>query len=141
MNKKLFILPSLLLFFSLSVQAQLSVGYHQSNLSLLSVGYEINDRLMPELRLGTNLDWEDDVVVEADLLYQFIDRQEYELYAGLGFSAYSDEEGFVVPIGLNLFPFAAKRFGFHIEAAPLVLIESSTIFRGSWGIRYRFAKE
>ncbi len=47
--------------------------------------------------------------------------------------------GVVIPVGLNIYPFTNKKFGFHIEAAPV--IGEDFILRDSWGIRYRFRKE
>ena len=44
----------------------------------------------------------------------------------------------VVPIGLNIYPFSSKAFGFQMELAPII---GDDVLRGSWGIRYRFIKE
>ncbi|WP_225000153.1 hypothetical protein [Cesiribacter sp. SM1] len=119
--------------------AQLSVGYHQSNLPFVSIGYEINERLMPELRIGTDLVI-NNFSPELVLTYQFINKPDYEFYAGLG---YRDNtfRGPILPVGLNLFPFERKNFGFHLEVAPIIVIEGRSVLRGSFGIRYRFAGE
>lgn len=138
--KKLIFTAVFLLFSLASCYAQLSVGYHQSNLPFVFIGYEIGERLVPELRLSTDIDLEYDFSPELVLTYQFINKQDYEFYAGLGYRV-NLFQGVVFPIGLNIFPFNQQRFGLHIEAAPMIEIEGSTILRGSWGIRYRFARE
>ena len=138
--KKLIFTAVLLLFSLTACFAQLSVGYHQSNLPFVSLGYEIKSRLMPELRLSTDIDLEEDFSPELVLTYQMINRQDYEFYAGLGYRL-NAFEGIVFPIGLNIFPFNQQKFGLHIEAAPVIEIEGLTILRGSWGIRYRFAAD
>lgn len=120
--------------------AQLSVGFHQSNLPFFTVGYEINNRLMPELRLATDIDMEENFSPELVLTYQLLDRESYELYAGLGYRA-NAFQGPLLPVGLNIFPLEKKAFGFHIELAPILVVESGFILRGSWGIRYRFLRE
>jgi hypothetical protein len=122
-----------------AAMAQLSVGYHQSNVPFAAIGYEISDRLMPELRIST------DIIInnfspELVLTYQFLHKPDYELYAGLGYRA-NTFQGPLLPVGLNIFPFDRKNFGFHVELAPILVIESTTILRGSWGIRYRFGAD
>jgi len=44
----------------------------------------------------------------------------------------------VIPVGLNIYPFENKSFGFQMEIAGL--IGEVDILRGSTGIRYRFNK-
>jgi len=129
----------LALFFGslLSAQAQLSVAYHQSSLPFTEVQVEIFDRLVPAIRLGTNLDV-DDFSPEVVLTFQYLDQPGYEAYTGFGVRA-NAFEGIVFPVGINLFPFEQKRFGFHIELA--ALMGESEVLRGSWGIRYRFGGE
>jgi hypothetical protein len=46
--------------------------------------------------------------------------------------------GLVIPVGLNIFPFETKSFGFHIELSPIIAFDDEALLRGSWGIRYRF---
>lgn len=139
--KKLFFTAALL-FISLSAAfAQFSAAYHQSEfLPFISLGYEIGDRFMPEVRFGTNIDLQDNTAFEFALLYQFVNKPDYEIYAGLAPGYYGDGS-LAFPLGLNIYPLPAKRFGLHMEIAPLQIGEGSTILRGSWGIRYRFANE
>ena len=118
----------------LAAQAQLSVAYHQSSLPFAEVQVEIFDRLVPALRLGTNLNF-DSFSPELVVTFQYLKQPDYEAYAGLGVRA-NAFEGLVVPAGINLFPFEQKKFGFHIELA--ALMGESEVLRGSWGIRYRF---
>jgi len=118
--------------------AQFGVSVHQSNLPFVGFNYEIADRFVPELRLGidTNLG---NMSVEAIATYQFINKDDVEMYIGLG-GRTKNYAGLVVPIGANFFPFTSKNFGFHIELTPIIY-EESTILRGSWGIRYRFRQK
>lgn len=124
--------------FSMNISfAQFGISVHQSNLPFVGFNYEIADRFVPELRFGidTHLD---NMSVEAVATYQFINKEDVEVYAGLGGRA-NNKAGLVAPIGAHFFPFPAKNFGFHIELAPIIS-EGSPIVRGSWGIRYRFKK-
>lgn len=133
MYKKLLFLAFTIFFVSNSY-SQLSVSYHQSNLPFIGIGYDINERLTPELRLGTD-QFISNMSLEAVLTYKFIKKEDYDFYGGLG-ARVNLIEGIVVPVGLNFYPFNEKKFGFHIEAAPIIL--NADIFRGSFGIRYRF---
>ena len=111
---------------------QFAISFHQSSLPFAGFSYQIN-RMRPELRLGTDARG-NDISLEGVLTYDLIKHEEYEFYAGLGVRT---EEGFttlVVPVGINIYPLPVKRFGFHIELAPII----DDGLRGSWGIRYRF---
>ncbi|MCF2506319.1 hypothetical protein L0663_23190 [Dyadobacter sp. CY107] len=126
-------------FFSINFSfAQFGVSVHQSNLPFIGLNYELADRFVPELRLGIDTQLEN-MSVEAVATYQFINKQDVEVYVGLGGRA-NAIAGLVAPIGAHFFPFPAKNFGFHIELAPIIS-EGSTIVRGSWGIRYRFKQK
>lgn len=127
-----------LVFGLLSAKAQFGIGYHQSSLPFVGLSYTFANRLMPELRIGTDR-YLDDVSLEGVLTYQYLQKEDYSLYAGLGFF-YEDSENVSIPLGMLLFPFENKKFGFHMEATPLVG-EGGNILRGSWGIRYLFSKD
>jgi hypothetical protein len=118
--------------------AQFGVSVHQSNLPFIGLNYEVNDRFVPELRLGIDT-YLNNMTVEAVATYQFVNKEDHELYVGLGGRA-NNMAGLVIPVGAHFFPFASKTFGFHIELAPIVS-DGSMIVRGSWGIRYRFRKK
>ena len=118
--------------------SQFAVSFHQSNLPFAGFGYEFKNRIRPELRLGTD-NFIDVIAVEAVVLYDFINKDDYEFYGGLGVRA-NTLEGIVIPIGLNIYPLPSKQFGFHIELAPIIP-EDGILLRGSWGIRYRFNKK
>lgn len=117
--------------------AQWTVSYHQSNLPFLGVNKQLGERWLPELRVGTDQYFED-LSLELDANYILKKTERFEFYGGLG-GRIGDFAGLVVPLGLNIYPFEQKDFGFHIEGAGLVGEES--IFRGSFGIRYRFLKD
>jgi hypothetical protein len=129
----------LVLFGSFQANAQWGVSYHQSALPFVGVNYTFAERFMPELRLGTDRYFED-ITLEGTFNYQYVQREEYQLYAGLGLLVMEGGAGVLIPAGLLIYPFENKKFGFHIEATP-VIVENNHILRGSWGIRYRFLKD
>lgn len=136
---------TLFLFFCASgyaANAQLVVNYHLSNLSFIGAGYQINDRVLPELRLAGNVAI-DNFSPELMVSYQFVKKEIVEYYAGIGIRVNIDD-GVVIPTGLNIYPFEEKRFGFHIEVAPIILLpvegDANMIFRTSTGIRFRFTE-
>lgn len=131
---------------TVSVFGQFGISYHQSNLPFVGFNWEIADRFMPELRVGTD-SYLDNIAVEAVATYQFINKSEYEVYVGLGGRIQNHRrdhlhhEGLVAPIGVHVFPFATKNFGFHAEFCPIIFSDPDSPFvRGSWGIRYRFRR-
>jgi hypothetical protein len=117
--------------------AQWTVSYHQSNLPFLGVNTQLGERWLPEFRVGTD-QYFSDLSLELDANYILKKTERFEFYGGLG-GRIGDFSGLVIPLGLNIYPFEQKDFGFHIEGAGLVGDES--IFRGSFGIRYRFLKD
>lgn len=134
MKKILFII---LTIGSTIASAQFGVNYHQSNLPFIGINYEIKDRFRPELRLGTDI-FIENLTGEVNLMFDAVNRQEFEFYVGLG-AKNGDYNGLTIPVGLNMYPFQTKNFGFHIEVTPI--IREATVLRGSWGIRYRFLKK
>ncbi len=121
------------------VYGQWGVSVHQSNLPFVGVNYDFTKRISADLRLGTDLDLYN---FSPELLgtYDYVNKTDFELYAGLGARA-NVLGGVVLPIGFRVFPFENKNFGFHIEVSPIFSIEDDAVFRGSWGIRYRFIKQ
>lgn len=127
----------LLLTFTTAANAQLGVAFHQSTFaSFVDVNYSIN-RYTPSLRIGTD-NYLESVHLEPVLTYNIIQKEDFSFYAGTGVWIDENYLGIVFPIGLNVFPFANKQFGFHIELTPLYLEDA--FLRGSWGIRYQFGK-
>lgn len=133
--KKVFTIV-ILLFVSTASHAQFGVSFNQSNLPFVGLSYEINNRLLPELRIGTD-NYFDDTSLELTLSYIFKRNETVNVYAGLG-GRVQLLGGVVVPVGLHIYPFEEKNFGFQIELAGI--LRESSLLRGSWGIRYRFAK-
>ncbi len=113
---------------------QFGVDFHLSNIPFFGISYELKDRIRPELRIATDVHFED-LSIEGVVTYDIMNVSDYEFYAGLG-GRYGDFSGLVIPIGFNFFPFDEKKFGFLIELAPIIGEES--ILRGSLGIRYQF---
>lgn len=127
-----------------SSHAQWTVAFHQSFLPFAALSYSPSDRFRIEARVGTDLDF-NSITAEGVLTYDVLQGADYQLYAGLG-GRTNGYTGLVLPAGLNLYPFASKRFGFHLELAALIGIpyenvDEDTLLRGSWGIRYRFMPE
>lgn len=128
-----------------TLSAQWTVSFHQSFLPFAGLSYGFGDRFRLEARVGTDLDF-NSVTAEGLVLFDILDEEDYELYAGLGGHTNDPFNGMVIAMGLNIYPFAEKRFGFHIELAPLVgipldSVDENTRLRGSWGIRYRFLRK
>lgn len=135
--KKTFLIVLFCLLYKFTY-AQFGASIHQSNLPFVGVNYEIKERFLPELRIGTD-NYFDDTSLELALNYIFKRDEIINAYAGLG-ARIQIFEGIVVPIGMNIYPFEKNNFGFQMELAGLLGGERS-LLRGSWGIRYRFIKE
>ena len=131
-------LTILFLFISNLALAQFGVSAHQSELPFIGFNYEFSEHLRPELRFGTD-NYFENISIELVATYDILNKEDYEFYAGAGVRL-NMFEGMVVPVGLNIFPFQAKSFGFHIELSPIISFDDSSLLRGSWGIRYRFLK-
>jgi hypothetical protein len=71
------------LFSTSIVFAQFGVSAHQSNLSFIGFNYEFKDRFLPELRAGIDTQL-DNMSLEAVITYQFLKKEDFEVYAGLG---------------------------------------------------------
>ncbi|MDR7128472.1 hypothetical protein J2X69_000804 [Algoriphagus sp. 4150] len=125
--------------FSLAAFSQTTITFHQSNLPFLGVNYQFGERFIPEFRVGTDA-FLSDLSVELVANYKFKTTDRFEFYGGIG-PRIGDFDGIVVPVGLNIYPFDQKDFGFHIEGAPIIGFSDSSIFRGSFGLRYRFNKD
>ena len=116
---------------------QFGVAYHQSNLPFVGVNYEFKNRIRVEPRVGVD-QFLDELSVELVATFDIINREEVEVYAGLGARS-GDYSGPLLPVGVNVYPFQSRKVGFHIELAPIA--SEPGILRGSWGNRYRFLKE
>jgi hypothetical protein len=129
-------LTIIFLFVSNIAFAQFGVSAHQSEISFVGFNYEFSDHLRPKLRIGTD-NYFENLSIELMATYDILNKEDYEFYAGAGFNLL---EGMVIPVGLNIFPFQSKKFGYHIELSPIISFDDSSLLRGSWGIRYRFLK-
>jgi len=129
-----FIVILSIFFISNNSFSQIGVSYNQSNLPFVGISYEINNRFLPELRIGTD-NYFEDTSLELAINYIFKRNETVNVYAGLG-GRVGFFEGLVIPVGLNIYPFEEKNFGFQIELAPI--LSETSLLRGSGGIRYRF---
>lgn len=118
--------------------AQFGASIHQSNLPFVGINYQFKERFLPELRIGTD-NYFDNTSLELTFNYIFKKDENVDVYTGLG-ARVQILDGIVVPLGMNIYPFTKDNFGFQMELAAIVG-SSDPLLRGSWGIRYRFAKE
>jgi hypothetical protein len=120
------------------------VSYHQSpNGGEASYAYEFNDKFRPEIRLYPNT-LIDDFFVKFMFSYDWIEKEDYEFYSGISILGSTNGRAtFGLPLGLNIYPFEHKSFGFLMEFAPSFPFGEGNggYFTGSWGIRYRFNKK
>ena len=135
--KRVLILLLFVIGISSTGYAQFGVAVHQSNLPFIGFNYQVGERFIPEVRFNTDA-FREDVPIEAALNFVIKKEADYQFYAGVGFKSTFGSD-LIVPIGLNVYPFDNKNFGFHIEATGF--FGDSEIIRGSWGIRYRFNKK
>ena len=134
--KKLILLAIFALVSTVSF-AQWTVSYHQSNLPFIGVNKQLGEKWLPEFRVGTD-NFIENVSLELVANRIFYKNDRIDFYGGIGARVQS-LEGLVIRVGLNIYPFEKKDFGFHLEAAGL--FGDSSLFRGSFGIRYRFLKD
>ncbi len=121
---------------SLKGLAQIGVSYHDSAPSFLGINYTIKNRLMSEVRVGTDV-FNEDIGMELVATYILNKNNEnYHIYLGLGAHSGIHGDGVAIPVGINIYPFENKSFGFQTEVAPI--FGENPWLRGSWGIRYRF---
>jgi hypothetical protein len=123
--------------------SQSIVSYHQSpNGGEAAYAFEFKDKFRPEIRLFPNT-LMDDLFVRLMFNYDWVERKDFEFYSGLSFLGGANNQGaFGLPIGLNIYPFNNKNFGFLMEFIPSFPAGEGNggYFTGSWGIRYRFNK-
>ncbi|MFP4504231.1 MAG: hypothetical protein ACLFOZ_05945, partial [Cyclobacteriaceae bacterium] len=122
------------LLFTLSTTAfaQLGLSFHQSNLPFAGISYGVGERFLPELRLGTD-NYFDNTSLELVVNYVFVKKESLQAYGGLG-ARTQIFDGVLIPLGVNIYPFEQKNFGFHMELAGLFGDgEGGGLLRGSWG--------
>jgi hypothetical protein len=124
--------------------SQSIVSYHQSpNGGEVAYAYEFKNKIRPEIRLLPNT-FIDDFFVKLMVNYDWIEKDDYEFYSGISFVGSTiGHTTFGLPVGLNIYPFENKSFGFLMEFAPGFPFGegNGAYFTGSWGIRYRFNKK
>ncbi len=123
--------------FSWPALSQVTVSYHQSNLPFVGVNKQFGERFIPEFRIGTD-DFLSSMDLELVANVLITKKESLEFYGGFG-GHVGDIDGLVIPLGLNIYPFSKKDFGFHMELAPI--FGDWNLLRGSFGIRYRFLKD
>jgi hypothetical protein len=117
---------------------QFGVGIHQTNIPFVGFNYQINEKYIPEFRLGTDSFFEN-MSIETVLTRIIKKDDDFQAYAGIG-ARLNSSPGLVIPIGLNIYPLENKQFGFHIELAGM-FTEEGDLLRATWGLRYRFKRK
>lgn len=135
---KIIFFTILFIFVSNMLKAQFGVSYHQYlDDNLVSLNYKMN-KFRPEFRFGVNRVLEE-IALELDLNYQFIRKENFNFYAGIGYNRDLSINSLVFPIGLNIYPFEMKQFGFLMEIKPTFSDYFDNSLRGSIGIQYHFS--
>lgn len=132
-------LALLLLFAFNEARAQWSASYYgNSSNSKVGIGYDFNEKLWAELRIYSNLALYE-ITVEPLLNYNFVRRDQYKTYVGLGL-VLNEINGVFLPVGVQVSPFENLRnFSFHIELQIIEVFDyNDTYLNGYWGLRYRF---
>ena len=127
-----------ILILSTKTYSQISASFYtNSSNSKFAVGYNFNEKLWTDLRIysGTNID---NITPELVLNYNFINKNNYDLYAGAGM-IFNNINGFVLPVGVAVKPFDNfKNLSFNIEFTPLYEMDDRDLYiRGFLGIRYK----
>ncbi len=60
---------------------QFGISFHQSNLPFVGLNYEIKDRFIPEIRIGTD-NYFENTSIEADVMYKIVRKDDFDFYAG-----------------------------------------------------------
>ncbi len=134
----------LILFFviSFSAKAQFSASYYQSNnLSKIGLGYEFSDKIWSDVRMYGGFELED-FTVQPTLLANFVHKEKFDIYAGLGLTV-GLLEGVNIPLGVRFRPLEShKNIFVHLEAEPLFQFENDgNILFASFGLRYVFNRK
>ncbi len=130
----------MLFFGQNSLFAQFGVSYYSSSMPKAGFGYDFNEKFGTELRLYTNVIF-DDFTPELMVKYNFISNDQFDFYSGLG-GVINSLDGIFIPIGFQFRPIESfKQFSLHAEIAPLWDFNDNFIFLGSWGFRYKFKKK
>lgn len=128
-----------IIFGSTQANAQWGVSYHQYTSPFVGINYTFAKRFMPEIRITPNR-YILDIIPEGTFNYQFVQKEDYQLYAGIGVILTRYEGIPLFPAGVQVYPFNNKKIGFHLEMAAVVF-RSDNYLRGTWGVRYRFLRE
>ncbi|MGM0580360.1 MAG: hypothetical protein ACQETL_06755 [Bacteroidota bacterium] len=139
-----FILTSAIILLPFLSFSQSIVSFHQSaNGSQGSYAYEYNDKYRAEFRIFTN-NFIDVIPIRLMFSADWVEKDIYEFYTGISLIPFTPQAPVVgFPVGLNIYPFENKNFGFIMEFAPNLAFGEAggAYFSGSWGIRYRFNKK
>ena len=132
--KKYLVIGIFICLINYKTVAKVGIDFHQSNIPFIGLTYEIKTRLLTELRLSTDIEFEH-LSPELIIAYKIARNENFNFYTGIGGRA-NVLTGLVIPIGFAIYPFENKQFGFQIETAPI--LGEDLVLRGSWGVRYRF---
>lgn len=134
---KTLVLIGLISFMSNNAFSQIGVSYYSSSFSKIGLSYNFSNRLWSEVRLYSNTTFYD-LTPELVLCYNFVNKERYNIYAGVG-GVVNYYNGIIVPIGVQFTPFEKfDKFSLHIELQPTLDFGNTPIVQSSWGIRYKF---
>ncbi|UCS94462.1 outer membrane insertion C- signal [Echinicola marina] len=143
---KKFLILSLTAFLILQnkTMAQVSAGVYQlSSNTFMAIGTDPENKIFGEARLGVG----HDVDIEGTFGYNFIQKDEVNLYSGfhLGADGHHDHDHdhnhlyLGIPLGVLVKPFPSTRnFGFLLEASPIFANHSENYLRAGIGMKYTF---
>jgi len=104
------------------------------------IQYDFSDKIGTELRLYTNVFFED-FTPELVIKYNIVTNNQFDFYSGIG-GVINSINGIFIPVGFQFRPLENfQQFSLHAEIAPLWDFEDSFIFMGSLGFRYKFKKK
>ena len=138
-------LSLVLLLTALSLNCWSQIGVTSYSIYSLGINTSQNRPLSGELKVFANRSI-DDILMEADLFYNFKARPYHRFSVGVGLKAglfrdYDLVDAITVPVQLEIFPLQEfKRLSLVFELAPEFIIDFDPNLRSLWGIRYTFGK-
>ncbi len=139
------ILRILILVLFIGISSQVFAQWGVTSYSIYSFGVNTSQskKFSLELKVFGNQSI-DQSNVEADLFYNFVEKEFHQLSIGLGINIlplgdFDRIHSIAVPFQLQIFPLRdMKKLSFLIEISPEYIPEETLNLRHLWGVRYRF---
>jgi len=138
-------LSVVVLLAALSLDCWSQIGVTSYSIYSLGINTSQNRPVSGELKVFTNRLIEE-VLMEADLFYNFKARPYHRFSVGVGlnvglFRDFDIVNAITVPVQLEIFPLQEfKRLSLVFELTPEFIVEYDPNLRSLWGIRYSFGK-